>query len=85
MIHENIIVRRLFRPAIWAWLYEHVEWSYPFAAIALFSVGLFAASLLVSIIYSATINKLVNKVIIVVYEPIRRKLTKVEKKALSVK
>ena len=85
LIHENIIVRRLFRPAVWVWLYENVKWFYPYPAIALFSIGLFVASLLIGIVYSATINKLVDKIILVIYEPVRKRLAKVEDRVLRIK
>jgi hypothetical protein len=85
LIHENIIVRRLFRPAVWVWLYENVKWAYPYTAIALFSIALFVVSLLISIVYSVTINKIVNKLVLIAYEPICKKLAKAEDRVLRVK
>lgn len=85
LIHENIIIRSIYRPIVWGWLYQNIEWGYPYLAIALFSAGLFAASLLVSIIYSMTINKATDKIILVIYEPINKKITKVENKLLKIK
>ena len=85
LIHENVIVRRMLRPAIWVWLHENMKWGYPYPAIALFSIALFIASLLASMVYSATINKAVDKIILVVYEPVRKRLTKVEDRVLRIK
>ena len=63
LIHDNLIVRNHIRPQIWHLIYNRFGFYHVFIEILLFASALFIISMVLSIIYKLTLEKLVNSVI----------------------
>ena len=62
LIHENLLFKTYVRPYGWVWIYENYGYDLLFVWVALFSLGLFVASLLLAVIYTRTVGKLVDAI-----------------------
>lgn len=83
VIHENLILRTYFRPAMWNYVhttfgYSHVlAWVFGLAAVIfLFGIG-------ASALYSLILQRLVKKISNRLYRRLRRKYLKFEKQIVS--
>lgn len=63
LIHENVFVRGYFRLMVWEKIYVTFGFSNLFWWFLLYCVALFVASLVASIIYDQTINRLIKFVV----------------------
>ena len=57
IIHENLVFKRYYRPAIWQWIYVTFGYEYIIEWAIVFIFGLFAASTLISYLYKVLIQK----------------------------
>lgn len=61
LIHENIILRKCYRPLIWKEIYSRWGYRYIISKLLLVSLCVFLASVILSILYDKTIRKVVTK------------------------
>lgn len=82
IVHENIIVRQYIRIDIWKWIYNNFSFNNVVLEALIFSIGLFSASIVISIIYKYSIRILISNAINKLYEIglIRKIYKKVENK-----
>ncbi len=59
IIHENLFFRRFTRIRIWAYLLSKYDTNYIALEVVLFSLALFLASYIISIVYKFTIQRLI--------------------------
>ena len=83
LIHENILIRNLYRPIIWQKVYENWGYSFILLKLMILSLGVFLVSILLSIFYDQTIRRVVIKVGERLYDLGRRIYLKIEKRAIS--
>lgn len=83
IIHENIILRTYFRPAMWNYVYIKYGYSNMFAWIFIFVILIFLSSIIIAVIYSATIQKLVKKISNQLYTLLRKKYLSLEKQIVG--
>lgn len=61
IIHENIILRRYYRPAMWNYVYQNYGYDYILLWVLILTAIILIFSYLVSILYDKTIRPLVRK------------------------
>ena len=61
IIHENHLLRTLYRPAMWNQIYSHYGYNHIIGWIGLFTIIIFIFGVLSSIIYFESIHKLIIK------------------------
>lgn len=88
IIHENIILRTYFRPAMWNYVYKRfgysdvIQWVFIISFIISFIIFIFG--ILCSILYVLTLQRFVNKVSGKLYEVVRIKYLLFEKFCLMI-
>ena len=83
VIHENIIIRTYLRPAIWTEIYNRIGHDYLYVIILCMSLAFFIASTILGLIYSKTIQRIVNGAIEKAYDPVRQVVLKAEDKLMK--
>lgn len=73
IIHENIILRTYFRPAMWNYVYKRFGYSDVIQWVFIISFIIFIFGILCSILYVLTLQRFVNKVSGKLYEVVRIK------------
>ena len=61
IIHENIILRTYFRPAMWNYVYEKFGYSHVIGWGFIIAFIIFIFGVLGSVIYTVTLKKLIGK------------------------
>lgn len=84
IIHENIILRTYFRPAIWNYVYKRFGYSDVIQWVFIISFIIFIFGILCSILYVLTLQRFVNKVSGKLYEVVRIKYLLFEKFCLMI-
>ena len=84
IIHENIILRTYFRPAMWNYVYKRFGYSDVIQWVFIISFIIFIFGILCSILYVLTLQKFVNKVSGKLYEVVRIKYLLFEKFCLMI-
>lgn len=79
IIHENIILRTYFRPAMWNYVYKRFGYSDVIQWVFIISFIIFIFGILCSILYVLTLQRFVNKVSGKLYEVVRIKYLLFEK------
>lgn len=62
IIHENLLLRLIYRPLMWKYIYERFGYEYILCWILILTAVVFAFALLVSIVYCKTIRRLTIRV-----------------------
>ena len=83
IIHENIILRTYFRPAMWNYVYKRFGYSDVIQWVFIISFIIFIFGILCSILYVLTLQRFVNKVSGKLYEVVRIKYLLFEKFCLK--
>ena len=60
LIHENLLLRSLYRPVIWQYLYTRFGYSRLILLVLLLSVVIYLCSILASMLYFHTLHRLVT-------------------------
>ena len=84
IIHENIILRTYFRPAMWNYVYKRFGFSDVIGWVLIIAFIIFIFGILCSILYVLTLQKFVNKVSGKLYEVVRIKYLLFEKFCLMI-
>lgn len=84
IIHENIILRTYFRPAMWNYVYKRFGYSDVIQCVFIISFIIFIFGILCSILYVLTLQRFVNKVSGKLYEVVRIKYLLFEKFCLMI-
>lgn len=84
IIHENIILRTYFRPAMWNYVYKRFGYSDVIQWVFIISFIIFIFGILCSILYILTLQRFVNKVSGKLYEVVRIKYLLFEKFCLMI-
>lgn len=84
IIHENIILRTYFRPAMWNYVYKRFGYSDVIQWVFIISFIIFIFGILCSILYVLTLQRFVNKVSGKLYEVVRIKYLLFEKFCLMI-
>ena len=84
LIHENLLFRTFTRPAMWQYLYANYGYSHVVLLDLVFSLALFLASVVISAVYKATIQKLVVKISDALYRQISKGYAALERKILKI-
>lgn len=84
IIHENIILRTYFRPAMWNYVYKRFGNSDVIQWVFIISFIIFIFGILCSILYVLTLQRFVNKVSGKLYEVVRIKYLLFEKFCLMI-
>lgn len=66
VIHENLLFRTYTRPAIWKWFIDRLGYDHILVSLLIYVTGLFLASLLVSAVYAGTLQKLSDRIALMV-------------------
>lgn len=83
IIHENLLFRRIYRPAIWQYIYLNYGYSHVLLAAICFAAALFAASLLAGMIYYYSLRKLVQRACDRLYPALRNLRDRIENRLLK--
>ena len=84
IIHENIILRTYFRPAMWNYVYKRFGFSDVIGWVLIIAFIIFIFGILCSILYVLTLQRFVNKVSGKLYEVVRIKYLLFEKFCLMI-
>lgn len=63
LIHENVLFRTYYRPAIWQWIYLELGYDKILLHTAIYSILLVAAAAIVSAVYKETVQKAVYGIV----------------------
>lgn len=83
VIHENIILRNYFRPAIWEYVYLKFGYNYLISKVLILSIIIFLFGIFASVLYSFTIRKYVMKISRRLYDNIRNTYINKENQIIS--
>lgn len=83
VIHENILFRAYTRPLIWDWLHTTYGYDQILLLILVFSLALFAASIIVSIVYKESIHRLVSLLGDKLYQLLSKFVSFIDRKVLK--
>lgn len=78
IIHENLILRTYFRPAMWNYIYQNYGYNKILIWVFALSVLVFIFSLISSAIYDKTFRRLIRKMGDIIYSLVRKIYLKVE-------
>ncbi|MDO4983881.1 MAG: acyltransferase, partial [Eubacteriales bacterium] len=62
IIHENILIRRYYRPIVWTYVYENIGYEHIVGLIIILAVLTFMGSLALSLIYEKTLGRLSKRI-----------------------
>ena len=82
IIHENLILRTYYRPAIWNYIYLNYGYDRVVGWVLLLSLFVFAFGFISSVIYDKTLRPYVNKVGDKIYARIRKRYLALENRLL---
>ena len=83
IIHENLILRKYCRPAIWNYVYQNFGYRYVVIWVFVISIVVFIFGLTGSVVYSLTIKKIVSKSLDHIYDWARDKWLALEGRLLG--
>ena len=83
IIHENIIIRTYLRPAIWTEIYNRIGHNYLYVVILCMSLAFFVVSTILGLIYSKTVQRIVNSVIEKLYAPAKLVVLRIEDRLMK--
>ena len=83
IIHENQLLRTLYRPQMWNFVYQHFGYDYILIWMVILVVLVFSFGLISSIVYKYTIGKIVAIVCNQSYPVLQRIYTKIEQYILK--
>ena len=84
IIHENKLLRLLYRPLMWQYVYDRYGYDHVLIDIAILSAVVFMISLVGSIVYYETIRKLTSKVCDRLYSRMASTWKRTENKMLAI-
>lgn len=84
IIHENLILRVYFRPAIWNYIYTVFGYKYVVVWTLILAVGVFLFGVIMAVIYSQTIRKIILRVSSMLYSVLKRKYMRIEHRLLKI-
>lgn len=61
IIHENELLRTYYRPALWHYIYNQFGYDHLIFWVFVMSIGMFCFSVVMSMLYHHTLEKVVNK------------------------
>lgn len=87
LIHENLLIKKYTRVFIWAYIYNRFSYKHIILEIFIYSLLLMFSSIIASLFYKYTINKILNEVINKVFnnKKVKETYEKLEKKLLIIK
>lgn len=83
IIHENLILRTYFRPAMWNYVYMNLGYTNVMGWVFIFVIIVFFFGIFSATLYSITIQKFVQKISNRLYEVWKRKYLVIESKILE--
>lgn len=84
ILHENLLLRRLYRPAMWQYVYLKFGYSQVLLLALCLAAIIFVFALVASMLYYHTLHKLVVKACAWLYGVLRRTAKRMEKSLLRV-
>ena len=84
ILHENLLLKTYYRTLLWHEIYLHFGYDYIFAWVFAITIVIFFASVIISWIYSKTIQKLTHKVSDKLYVLLKKLYGIVEEKIFKV-
>lgn len=84
IIHENRLLRTLYRPAMWNYIYEHYGYSHVLGWVFILVVIVLAFGLIGSIIYYETLHNLVLRICENIYPNLLHTWRSIENKLLKI-
>ncbi len=84
IIHENKLLRLLYRPAMWQFVYDNYGYQHLLAWIFILSMIVFVFALLCSIVYYETVKKLTIRICNKLYHIMAVIWDKIEKRILEI-
>lgn len=79
IVHENIVLRTYFRPALWDYVYQNYGYDQVLLWALIMSILIFMISLVISMLYDATIRGLIRKFSELLYTFVRLMCLNLEK------
>ena len=83
IIHENILLRGYYRPAIWNYVYHKFGYSHVLLWVLAIAFIIFASSTAVATLYDITLRKVVRNASYGLYSFLKSAYLKLEKKLIS--
>ena len=83
IIHENLILRRYFRPEIWNYINNHYGYSNVVGWVFIVAIIVFLFGTFSSAIYAATIQKVVSRISQKIYFDLKKKYLRLESKLVK--
>ena len=78
IIHENIIIRTVYRPWIFIYIHEHFGYDHILLWLFAVTIAIFIAATICAAIYSATLEKIVRIISYRIYEWLEKLYHKIE-------
>lgn len=82
VIHENLLLRTLYRPLLWQYIYSVYGYHHVLAWVFILVTAIFIASMIISFIYKQTLHKAVKWLCGKLYTPLATKWKQLEEKLL---
>lgn len=83
VIHENLIIRAYFRPAMWNYVYTNYGYNNLIGWVFILVVITFLFGIIAAALYSVTIQKFVKKISNRLYESLKKKYLSMENRILE--
>lgn len=83
VIHENLIIRTYFRPAMWNYVYTNYGYNNLIGWVFILVVITFLFGIIAAALYSVTIQKFVKKISNRLYESLKKKYLSMENRILE--
>lgn len=83
VIHENLIIRTYFRPAMWNYVYTNYGYNNLIGWVFILVVITFLFGIIAAALYSVTIQKFVKKISNRLYESLKKKYLSMEHRILE--
>lgn len=83
VIHENLIIRTYFRPAMWNYVYTNCGYNNLIGWVFILVVITFLFGIIAAALYSVTIQKFVKKISNRLYESLKKKYLSMENRILE--
>jgi len=85
LIHENILFRTYYRPAIWQWIYINLGYDKILLYTSIYVILLFIIAAVISAVYKETIQKFVYRLSNCMYNAFSKIWQTIEKVVLNIK
>jgi surface polysaccharide O-acyltransferase-like enzyme len=59
LIHENLLLKSYYRPRLWQWVYSNFGYGYVIIWVFILALLIFVFSLVISVVYQETVEKVV--------------------------